>query len=301
MKKLALFIITLLLISCSSPEKNIQDQVPENSDLVEEVTPLPKADLENKSSKEISKKANSDLLQGTLFKCKPLGKHQYYRTDRSFVIDPTDSNIMYINVEHKGFFKSVDGGKTWALKTKGIPTFGQEDNPTKPCYTEYPVTVIDPKNPKHIILALSGPPSSIDSGYILALAGGLAESFDGAETWQQNTKSWMNTYVTDVAIDPGDSNIFYYTTAALPSSYDHLNPNKIFVTKGLVYKTSDGGNSWEELPTGFFDNSAAVAIYLNPKNTQEILVPTYTDSRQSPNQPHTTEGVKQMGLLKSSN
>lgn len=242
--------------------------------------------------------SESDLLTDQLHDCKPIGNHQYYRTDHTFVIDPTDSNIMYVNVEHKGFFKSIDGGRTWELKTKGIKTYAKKDDPTKPCHGEYPVALIDPKNSQHIILALSGTPTTFDFGY--TKVGGLVESWDGAENWKQMLEGWMNIYITDVAIDPTDSNIIYYTSVAQPSSYWEADPNRIFVTKGLVYKTIDGGKNWEELPTGFLMNTGATEIYLNSENPKEILVPTFTDSRQSPNQPHTTENVRQMGFLKSS-
>ncbi len=245
----------------------------------------------------INQDTESDILSGPTYNCKPIDGHQYYRTDRTFVIDPTNSDIIYVNVEHKGFFKSVDGGETWALKTKGIKTYGREDDPTKPCYGEYPVALINPKDPNYIILALSGTPSTFDFGY--TKVGGIVASTDGAENWKQIVDNWMNIYVTDVVIDPRDPEVLYYGTVAQAASYTEADPNKIFVTKGLVYKTQDGGQTWEELPTGFIIDSSATAIYINPEDSQEILITTYRAPRPQPGQGRDTSNTEQMGFLRS--
>lgn len=245
----------------------------------------------------INENTESDILPGATYNCKPFDGHQYYRTDKTLVINPINPNIIYVNVEHKGFFKSTDGGKTWELKTKGIKTYGRQDDPTKPCYGEYPVALIDPKNPQHIILALSGTPTTFDFGY--TKVGGIVESIDGGEKWEQIIEGWMNIYVTDVAIDPINSKLLYYGTVAQASSYTGADPNKIFVTKGLVYKTQDGGQTWEELPTGFIRDSSATAIYINPEDSQEILITTYRAPRPDPGQGRDTSNTQQMGFLRS--
>jgi len=259
------------------------------------------ADL-SKTAKDISQneiEINPDIgiIGGATYLCAPRDNHQYYRTDKTLVIDPVNPNTLYVNVEHKGFFKSVDGGKTWVLKTKGIKTYGREDDPAKPCYGEYPAALIDPKNSNHIILALSGTPSTFDFGY--TKIGGIVASIDGAENWKQIIDNWMNIYVTDIAIDPTNSEVLYYGTVAQAASYTGADPNKIFVTKGLIYKTQDGGENWEELPTDFIKDGSVTAIYINPENSQEILVTTYRAPRPEQGQGRDTSNTEQMGFLKS--
>ncbi len=229
--------------------------------------------------------------------CKPTKEgHQFYRTDRTFIIDPENPDTMYVNIEHKGFFKTTDGGRTWNLKTKGLPADRKIDEPSKPCYTEYPVAVLDPRNPKHIVLGQGGPPTTFRSGF--TKVGGLAESWDGAETWKPIIADWMNIYVTDVAIDPTDSKTIYYTTTAEPGSYSQAVKNKVFVEKGLVYKTENGGKSWRELSTGFFPRSTANSLYLDPNNPSDITVTTFTSQHEGGGRD--VQKVKQMGVLRSS-
>ena len=109
----------------------------------------------------------------------------------------------------------------------------------------------------------------------------------------------MNIYATDVVIDPTDSNTVYYTTAAQAASHLEADPNKIFVTKGIVYKTSDGGENWEELPTGFILDTGATGVYINSKNPQDIFVTTYNAPRPESGQGRDTTDSEQMGFLKS--
>ncbi len=303
MKSCPILVLSVLLIffisGCTGQEKtnkisNIINKSETNEQYINSQEKENKTIIQPDTANETQE---SDLLPGQLYECKPVGNHQYYRTDRTFIIDPNDPNTMYVSVEHKGFFKTVDGGKTWILKTKGIKTYGKKNAPAESCHGEYPVAIIDPRNPKHIILALSGTPSTFDFGY--TKAGGLVESWDGAENWGQMIQGWMSIYVTDVAVDPSDSKTIYYSTAAQAASNTEADPNRIFVTKGLIYKTMDDGQTWEELETGFILDSAVTAIYLNPKNPQEIFATTYTAPRPEPGQGRNTGYVEQMGFLKS--
>jgi photosystem II stability/assembly factor-like uncharacterized protein len=250
------------------------------------------------SASPYPKSNNPDIIYGSIppLECKPRNGHEYYRTDNTFVIDPKNPQIMYVSVEHKGFYKSTDGGKTWAPKTKGIKTYPKKDDTTKPCHGEYPIAVIDPQNSEHLILGLSGPPTVYQKGF-WGETGGLVESWDGAETWQPLLKDWMNRYVTGIIIDPTDPKTIYYGTTAEPASWTEADPNKIFVTKGLIYKTTDGGKNWEELPTGFFYRTTATALYLDPKNNKNILAFTFT-SHKGDGGRETTD-VKQFGVLRS--
>lgn len=249
------------------------------------------------ASSPVSAGTNTVPGGGLKTACKPTSEgHQYYRTDRTFVIDPQEPDTMYVNIEHRGFFKTTDGGRTWALKTKGLPADRRIDDPSKPCYTEYPAAIIDPRNPEHLVLAQGGPPTKFSAGF--TKVGGLAESWDGAETWKPIIQDWMNIYVTDVTIDPTDSKTIYYTTTAEPGSYNQAARNRVFVKKGLVYKTTNGGKSWEELSTGFLSRSTANNIYLDPKNPADIVVTTFTSRNDG--EGRDVQKVEQMGVLRSS-
>lgn len=248
-----------------------------------------------------------DVITKQTFDCKPTDEHQWYRTDRTLTIDFEDPNTMYINVEWKGIYKSTDGGKTWVQKTKGIKVYADAADTTKGCYSEYPVIHMNPKNNKHLIVGISGGgggflnPTSINSQ-----TGGVYQSFDGAETWQLMINDKMNIYVTDAVFDLGNPDNIYYGTTSNPASFIEADQSKLFVTKGLIYHTKDAGKTWEELPTGIGERSGATSILVNPKDSNEILAPTYSAVRQSTNADGTglstgkdTSSVTQLGILKT--
>lgn len=199
---------------------------------------------------------------------------QWYRTDDTFVVDYKNPDTMYVNVERKGFYKTTDGGKTWTLKTKGIVVDHKDATTGKPCYGEYPVAIMDPTNNNRILLATSGG----GGGTIKDLnmrGGGVYETTDGAETWTQKINTSMNGYTTHALVfNPKNPQAFMYGTASSPASYTEADPNKIWVTKGLIYSTKDNGKNWEELPTGFVKNTRLTAIMIDPNNPDKITAAT---------------------------
>lgn len=247
-----------------------------------------------------------DVITSMTFDCSPRNEHEGYRTDRTLVIDPTDPNIMYINVEWKGVFKSVDGGQTWTQKVKGIKVYANKDDTTKGCYSEYPVIKMDPNDHLHLVLGASG-----GGGGNLSLTepnsqtGGAYQSFDGGETWKMMITSKMNFYLNDVAFDSKNPATIYYGTSSNPGSWQEADQSKVYVKDGLVYKTRDNGKTWTELPTGIGQNTAATRIMVNPKNPEELIVPTYSAKRLSADGTGTGVStgkdfsIPQMGILHS--
>ncbi|MEZ5311425.1 MAG: hypothetical protein R2735_12710 [Microthrixaceae bacterium] len=221
-----------------------------------------------------AKSATGEPFEMVPIPCQPEGEHQWYRTDDTFVVDPSNPETMYVNVEYKGLFKSTDGGKTWARKTKGLVVDHRNATTNEPCYTEYPVAVIDPTNPKRILLATSGGGGGTINDPNMR-GGGVYESTDGGEHWKQMINGEMNGYVTHaLVLDPNDPKTVYYGSAASPASYREADPNEIWVTKGIIYKTVDNGKKWEELPTGFEKYMRLSFIAVDPADSKRITAST---------------------------
>jgi photosystem II stability/assembly factor-like uncharacterized protein len=224
----------------------------------------------------------ADVLTNQTLECKPRNEHEWYRTDHTLVVDYKDPNILYVSVEYRGIFKSIDGGKTWVQKTKGIKVYARADDTAKGCYGEYPVIRMDPKNNKHLVIGLSGGGGGfLDATTPNSQVGGVYQTYDGGESWQLMINNKMNIYVTDVAIDPSNPENVYYGTASNPASWGGSDQSKLYVTSGLIYHTANSGKSWVELPTGIGKNSSASAIMINPANGKEIVAPTFSAVRQS--------------------
>ena len=224
----------------------------------------------------------ADVLTNQTMECKPRGKNEWYRTDHTLVVDHKNPNILYVSVEHIGIFKSIDGGKTWVQKTKGIKVYARADDTTKGCYGEYPVIRMDPKDNKHLVIGLSGGGGGfLDATTPNSQVGGVYQTFDGGESWQLMINNKMNIYVTDVAIDPSNPENVYYGTSSSPASWGGSDQNKLYVTTGLIYHTANSGKSWVELPTGIGKKSSASTVMINPANGKEIVAPTFSADRES--------------------
>lgn len=242
-------------------------------------------------------KAQQAVFEMNPIDCKPYDQNQWYRTDSTFVVDPKNPDTMYVNVEWKGFYKSTDGGKTWAKKVNGIVTDNKDKTTGEKCYTEYPVAVIDPTNTNRLLLATSGGGGGTINDMNMR-GGGVYESTDGAESWHQTINDTMNGYVTHaLVLDPKNSKTFYYGTAASPASYREADPNKIWVSKGVIYKTADNGKNWEELPTGIIKNLRLVFIAIDPKDSNKITASGVV-MIHNPNGPNGI-GNEQIGFIQS--
>lgn len=238
-----------------------------------------------------------DKRKQSVINCRPEDEHQWYRTNNTFLINPDNPEIMYVNVEWKGFHKSVDGGKTWRKIVNGIFTDYIDSATKENCYAEYPAAIIDPENPNRILLATAGSPGTLKD--INSQGGGIYETTDGGESWIQKIRNDMNVYTTRLALafKPGDSQTYYYGTSAAPASYREANQDKIFVTKGIIYQTTDNGQTWTELETGFIKNARLTSIIIDPKNPDIITASTLTINRSSDGPSQIND--EQMGIIQS--
>jgi hypothetical protein len=250
----------------------------------------------------------ADVLQIQQFDPNPRSDEEWYRTDRTLVVDHKNPDILYISVEYRGIFKSLDGGKTWQQKTKGIKVYARSDDKTKGCYGEYPVIKMNPANPLHLVAGLSGPGGGfLHPDLPNSQVGGVYQTLDGGENWQLMITDKMNVYVTDVAFDPINHDTIYYSTASNPASWGGADQTKLYVEKGLIYKTTDRGKTWAELPTGIGRNSSVSNILINPLQPNQINAPTFSAIRQSANGDGTGVStgkdttVPQLGVLTSTN
>lgn len=217
-------------------------------------------------------KNNSNIVPVYPTRCAPTHGFDGYRTDETFVINPKNNKEMYVDIEFKGLFKSIDGGKTWSFSGNGVEAWPRSDDPTKPCYMEYMSMYIDPINPQRVFLIGGSAPGKVSDPQ--NKPGGLHESLDGGKSWHQLFSGNMNAYTIDAISDPRDPKIIYVTTAALPASNIGANTNTIFVKEGVVYKSVDAGKSWRELPTGFVPHTRVISIFMSSIDSNHLVIGT---------------------------
>ena len=106
--------------------------------------------------------------------------------------------------------------------------------------------------------------------------GGLWKTTDGGTTWSTNTDNLIDMSVSDIAIDPTNTNIMYISTGdgdGIYGGYTTLS------TVGVL-KSTDGGNTWN--PTGLSYTQAISGpafstvnqLLLDPNNTSYLLAAT---------------------------
>ncbi len=265
MKKLILGLILIVFIAGCAQGTDF------NKTLYNETKQPTQELVENDTDqKETPQPKDSDALDEYPIKCQPQYGFDNYRTEQAFAINPKNNKEMYIHVEYKGFYKSTDGGKTWNFSAKGIKAIPRSDNTSQPCYELHFSMYIDPENTQRLLLPGGGSPGKVGAGL-----GGLAESLDSGKTWHQLFTSEMSAYTESVVTDPRNPDTIYVTTAALPQTKDGPDKGKMFVTTGVVYKTINGGKTWEELPTGLYTHMRVTGLFLNSKDPNNLRLATF--------------------------
>jgi photosystem II stability/assembly factor-like uncharacterized protein len=178
----------------------------------------------------------------------PIFDDQPTQSIGAIAVAPSDPNILYVGSGeglHRpdlsvgdGIYRSADGGRTW--RHLGL-TDGQQ----------IPDLAIDPQDPNRVFAAVLGHPYGPNAER------GIYRSRDGGVTWQKVLSKDDDTGGSAVAIDPSRPNLVY---AALWQ--DRLGPwedkNQFQGTGGGLFKSVDGGNTWQRLGHGLPDNTSQV-------------------------------------------
>ncbi|GEM_PF-3982764 len=169
---------------------------------------------------------------GTIFKSFDRGEHWFTQglaltnSVTAFSVRPDNPNIMYTGIGLGAIAKSTDGGLNWRI-TKHVSS------------GDVRKFSISPTSP---LIAYASIDGTVDT------AVGVWKTTNGGE-------NWFRTNLPDypfrgIDIDPADPNVVYAGT------YSSQN--------GAVYKTTDGGNSWVPMTTGFSARGAIESIKFHP-------------------------------------
>lgn len=124
-----------------------------------------------------------------------------------------------------GVYRSDDGGATW--KNMGLK---RSEHIGK--------IVIDPRDSKVVYVAASGPLWSAGGDR------GLWKTTDGGKTWKPSLTISENTGVTDIAMDPKNPDVMFV------SAWQRRRHFWTLINGGpesAIYKTVDGGATWQKL------------------------------------------------------
>lgn len=135
-------------------------------------------------------------------------------------------------------WESSDGGKTWLERSKGnaksVDTSGVD------------------------VLSLALNPYDADMAYAGARGAGILKTEDGGQNWQYLPFQSEKVYGLD--IDPIDSKIIY--------------ASGVWQKRGKIFKSLDGGKTWEEIYTSPSAGPLIIALQIDKKNPGNVYAST---------------------------
>ena len=186
-------------------------------------------------------------------------------------VAPSDPNIIYVASGeglHRpdlsvgdGIYRSSDAGKTWTH-------LGLRDG------QQIPALAVDPKNPDRIFAAVLGHP------YGPSEERGIFRSTDGGKNWQKVLYKDANTGGADVLIDPSNPQVVYASLweARLGPWEDS---NTYENAGGGLFKSTDGGSTWNKLTKGLPENLVQAHITLAPSQPSRLFAVFSTTEKSS--------------------
>ncbi|MBC8344424.1 MAG: glycosyl hydrolase [Bacteroidetes bacterium] len=171
-----------------------------------------------------------------------------------FAVNPENIHEFYVTVACGGVWKTKNSGTSW----KAI--FDNEKSFSIGCVT------IDPNNP-HTVWVGSGENNSQRS---VSWGDGVYKSMDGGSSWK-NMGLKKSEHIAKIIVNPQNSDIVY-----VASQGPLWGPGG---DRGL-YKTTNGGNSWEAVLT-ISENTGVTDVVMDPRNPDVLYAASYQRRRHT--------------------
>jgi photosystem II stability/assembly factor-like uncharacterized protein len=168
-------------------------------------------------------------------------------------IDQNNPSTWFTAVGSGGVWKTVNAGTTWT------PIFDKQK-----VYSTGDVT-IDPSN-SDIVWVGTG---ENNGGRHISFGDGIYKSLDGGKTWK-NMGLKESERISDIIVHPKDSNTVW---AAVQGP---------LWTKGGergLFKTTDGGNTWNQVLTPEDEWTGVTSLLIDPRNPDKLYAATWSRQR----------------------
>ena len=198
-------------------------------------------------------------------------------------MDPRNPDVMYVTDAWAGAFKSLDGGSNWSPINNGITARVGPSNDGIPVFS----LTIDPNNPDTIWAGTQ-------------FGGGVFRSDDAGQTWRSMSNGIQERTLTirGFTVEPGNSDVVYLG-GEIPSHEWNGEPLPglgLDMTKGAVYKTTDGGQNWTRI---WYGDNLTRYIWIHPADHNLLYVSTGIFDREAANSNPDTIEPGGVGILRS--
>jgi photosystem II stability/assembly factor-like uncharacterized protein len=198
-------------------------------------------------------------------------------------IRPRDPEVMFVTDAWAGVFKSTDGGETWFPSNTGITTRVGPSGDGIPVFS----LTIDPNNPDRVWIGTQ-------------FSNSVFRSDDGGETWVAMNNGILETAPTirGFTVEPGNSDVVYLAgeISSWEWNVEPLSGLGLDMTKGVVYKTTDGGQNWRRI---WYGDNLARYIVIHPEDHDLVYVSTGIFDREAANSDAETKDPGGVGILRS--
>ena len=200
--------------------------------------------------KDETPELNSGLLSA--FKARGIGPALMSGRIVDIAIDPVSSSTWYIAAAAGGVWKTENSGVTWN------PIFDNQSVYSIGCVT------VDPKNRFNVWVGTGENNSQRSVGY----GDGLYKSVDAGKTFQRVGLE-NSEHIAKVIVDPHDSEtVFVASQGPLWKEGGDRG----------VYKTTDGGKTWENVLT-ISENTGVTDLLMDPRDSNTLYAASYQRRR----------------------
>ncbi|MCH7876127.1 MAG: glycosyl hydrolase [Gemmatimonadetes bacterium] len=185
----------------------------------------------------------------------------FFRTSSvgAITVAESDPNVIYVGMgEHAvrgvttshgdGIYRSTDAGKTWTHvgleRTRAISRIR-----------------VHPRDPDLVYVAAQGAP------YGPTEDRGIYRSSDGGKTWEKILYVSETAGASDLSMNPSNPRVLY------AAFWDHLRRPWVVRSGGEgsgIYKSTDGGDTWEQLTEGLPELMGKTSVAVSPANRERV-------------------------------
>ena len=166
----------------------------------------------------------------------------------SIIVDPRDSDHIFVGISCAGVFESTDAGKSWEVRNKGLVA------------TFLPDPHAEIGHDPHMLVACQSNPDYLWQQNHC----GIFKSEDGAKTWQDvSQKEGPANFGFAMAVNDENAEQAW----VVPAVSDEI---RVALNESLVVcRTDDGGKTWNEFRTGLPQQSCFDIVYRHGLDTTE--------------------------------